>query len=51
VTRFGYIINAMREAFAGHYFNTIMVEGISMSIGTATICLWLASRASIKEGA
>jgi ABC-2 type transport system permease protein len=51
VTPFGYIINAMRDAFAGHYFNTIMVEGISVSIGMAIICLWLASRAFVKENA
>lgn len=50
-TPFGYIINAMRDAFAGHYFNTTMVEGISVSIGMAVICLWLASRAFIKENA
>jgi ABC-2 type transport system permease protein len=51
VTPFGYVINAMRDAFAGHYFNTIMVEGISVSIGMAIVCLWLASRAFIKENA
>jgi ABC-2 type transport system permease protein len=51
VTPFGYIINAMRAAFAGHYFNTIMVEGISVSISLAVICLWLASRAFVKENA
>jgi ABC-2 type transport system permease protein len=51
VTPFGYIINAMRDAFAGHYFNTIMVEGISVSIGMAIICLWLASRVFAKENA
>jgi len=51
VTPFGYIINAMRDAFAGHYFNTIMVEGIAVSIGMAIIFLWLASRAFVKENA
>ncbi len=51
VTPFGYIINAMRRAFAGHYFNTIMVEGIAVSVGLAIICLWLAGRAFIKENA
>ena len=51
LTPFGYIINAMRDAFAGRYFNTVMVEGISVSIGMALICLWLASRVFIKENA
>ena len=50
-TPFGYIINAMRDAFAGHYFNSIMVEGICVAVGLAAICLWLASRAFIKENA
>jgi ABC-2 type transport system permease protein len=50
-TPFGYIINAMRGGFAGHYFNTVMVEGIAVSIGMAIICVWLASRAFVKENA
>jgi len=50
-TPFGYIINAMRDAFAGHYFNAIMVEGICVAVGLAAVCLWLASRAFIKENA
>jgi len=50
-TPFGYIINAMRDAFAGHYFNAIMVEGICVAVGLAIVCLWLASRAFIKENA
>jgi ABC-2 type transport system permease protein len=50
-TPFGYIINAMRDAFAGHYFNSIMVEGICVAVGLAAVCLWLASRAFIKENA
>jgi ABC-2 type transport system permease protein len=50
-TPFGYIINAMRGAFAGHYFNSIMVEGICVAIGLAALCLWLASRAFVKENA
>ncbi len=50
-TPFGYIINAMRGAFAGHYFNAIMVEGICVAVGLAALCLWLASRAFIKENA
>ncbi|HET7014276.1 MAG TPA: ABC transporter permease [Streptosporangiaceae bacterium] len=50
-TPFGYIINAMRDAFAGHYLNAIMVEGICVAVGLAAVCLWLASRAFIKENA
>jgi ABC-2 type transport system permease protein len=51
VTPFGYIINAMRDAFAGHYFNSIVVEGIAVSIGLAILCLWLAGRAFVRENA
>lgn len=50
-TPFGYIINAMRDVFAGHYWNAIVVEGVAVSIGLAAICLWLASRAFVKENA
>ena len=50
-TPFGYIINAMRDAFAGHYFNSVVVEGIAVSVGLAIICLWLAGRAFVKENA
>jgi ABC-2 type transport system permease protein len=50
-TPFGYIINAMRGAFAGHYLSAIMVEGICVAVGLAAVCLWLASRAFMKENA
>jgi ABC-2 type transport system permease protein len=50
-TPFGYIINAMREAFAGHYFTTIMAEGIAVAVGLAMACLWLAGRAFVRENA
>jgi ABC-2 type transport system permease protein len=50
-TPFRYIIDAMREAFRGHYVNTIMVEGIGVAVGMAAICLWLASRAFLRENA
>jgi ABC-2 type transport system permease protein len=50
-TPFGYIINAMRDAFAGHYVNSVMVEGICVAIGLAIACLGLASRAFLKENA
>jgi len=50
-TPFGYIINAMRDAFAGHYFNSIVAEGIGVSVGLAIVCLWLAGRAFVRENA
>jgi ABC-2 type transport system permease protein len=50
-TPFGYIINAMRGAFAGHFLTTIMLEGICVAVGLAALCLWLASRAFMKENA
>ncbi len=50
-TPFGYIINAMRGAFAGQLLTTVMLEGICVAIGLAIVCLWLASRAFIKENA
>jgi ABC-2 type transport system permease protein len=50
-TPFGYIINAMRQAYAGHYFNNLMVKGIGVAIGLAAVCLWLAGRAFTRENA
>ncbi|HUD39726.1 MAG TPA: ABC transporter permease [Streptosporangiaceae bacterium] len=50
-TPFGYIINAMRGAFAGHFLTTIMLEGSCVAVGLAALCLWLASRAFMKENA
>ena len=51
VTPFGYIITAMRDVFAGHYFNGAVAEGIAVSVGLAMVCVWLASRAFVKENA
>jgi len=51
VTPFGYIINAMREAFDGVYLNNIMVEGIGVAVGLAVLCVWLAGRAFVRENA
>ncbi len=51
ISPFRYIINAMREAFEGHYFNTIMVEGVAVGVGVAAICLWLGSRSFLRENA
>jgi ABC-2 type transport system permease protein len=50
-TPFGYIINAMRDVFAGHYMNVVVAEGIGVSVGLAIVCLWLASRAFLRENA
>jgi hypothetical protein len=27
----------MREAYLGHYFNTIMIEGIAVAVGVAVL--------------
>src|SRR5690349_11206146 len=51
ISPFRYIIDAMRGAFQGQYFNTIMVEGIAVAIGTAAVCLWLGSRVFLRENA
>ncbi|SRR5216683_2660364 len=50
-TPFRYIIDAMREAYTGQYFNAIMVEGIAVSIGLAALCLWIGARAFLRENA
>jgi ABC-2 type transport system permease protein len=50
-TPFRYIIDAMREAFLGQYFNTIMVEGIAVAVGLAAVCLWAGARAFLRENA
>jgi hypothetical protein len=41
----------MRAGYAGHYLNSIMVEGIAVAIGLAAACLWLAGRAFVRENA
>src|SRR6201995_718008 len=51
ISPFRYIIDAMREAYLGHYFNTIMVEGIAVAVGLAVVCLWLGSRVVVQENA
>jgi ABC-2 type transport system permease protein len=51
VTPFRYIIDAMRDAFAGHYLNTVMLEGVVVAIGLAAVCLWIAARAFVRENA
>ena len=51
ISPFRYIINAMREAFRGQYFDTIMVEGIAVAVGLAALCLWFGSRVFLRENA
>jgi ABC-2 type transport system permease protein len=51
ISPFRYIIDAMREAYAGQYLNTIMVEGIAVAVGLAALCLWLGSRVFLRENA
>ena len=45
------ILPAMREAYVGHYFNTIMIEGIAVAVGMALLFLWLGSRVFVQENA
>jgi ABC-2 type transport system permease protein len=48
---FRYIIDAMREAYAGQYWNAVMVEGLCVAVGTAAVLLWLGSRVFVTENA
>jgi ABC-2 type transport system permease protein len=49
ISPFRYIIDAMREAFAGHYYNRLMVEGVTVAFAMSGGCLWLASRVFLRE--
>lgn len=51
VSPFRYIINAMREAYSGQYFNTIVVEGIVVAVVMAVAFLWVGSRVFLRENA
>jgi ABC-2 type transport system permease protein len=51
ISPFRYIIDAMRQAYLGHYFNTLMIEGIAVAVGMAAIFLWLGSRVFVQENA
>jgi ABC-2 type transport system permease protein len=50
-TPFRYIIDAMRNAFSGHYLNVVMLEGIAVAIGLAVACMWVAARTFVRENA
>jgi ABC-2 type transport system permease protein len=49
VSPFRYIIDAMREAYAGRYWDAITVEGLCVAVGTAAVLLWLGSRVFVSE--
>jgi ABC-2 type transport system permease protein len=51
ISPFRYIINAMREAYSGQYFNTIVVEGIVVAVVMAVAFLWVGSRVFLRENA
>ena len=51
VSPFRYIIDAMREAYAGRYWDAITVEGLCVAVGTAAVLLWLGSRVFVSENA
>ncbi len=51
ISPFRYIIDAMRQAYYGQYFNTIVVEGIAVAVGMAAVFLWLGSRVFLRENA
>jgi ABC-2 type transport system permease protein len=51
ISPFRYIIDAMREAYAGQYWNAIMIEGLCVAVGTAALFLWLGSRVFVRENA
>jgi ABC-2 type transport system permease protein len=51
ISPFRYMIDAMREAYAGQYWNAVMIEGLSVAVGTAVVFLWLGSRVFVRENA
>jgi ABC-2 type transport system permease protein len=51
ISPFRYIIDAMREWYAGHYFDTIVVEGLAVALGLAAVLMWLGSRVFVRENA
>ena len=51
ISPFRYVIDAMREAYAGQYWNAIMIEGLCVAVGTAAVFLWLGSRVFVRENA
>jgi ABC-2 type transport system permease protein len=48
---FRYIIDAMREAFNGHYADATVMEGAAVAIGMMIVCVFLGARAFLRENA
>lgn len=48
---FHYIIDAMREAYLGHYAGAVMVEGVTVAAAMAVACLGLATMIFLGENA
>jgi ABC-2 type transport system permease protein len=51
ISPFKYIIAAMRQFYQGQYWNTLVIEGVCVAIGTAVVCMWLGSRVFVRENA
>lgn len=51
ISPFRYIIDAMREAYGGHYMDTVVVEGLAVAVGLAAVFMWLGSRVFVQENA
>ena len=51
ISPFRYIIDAMREAYAGRYWDAVTVEGLCVAVGTAAVLLWVGSRVFVSENA
>jgi ABC-2 type transport system permease protein len=51
ISPFRYIIDAMREAYAGRYWDTVVLEGLLVAVGLAAVFMWLGSRVFVRENA
>jgi ABC-2 type transport system permease protein len=51
ISPFRYIIDAMRVAYAGQYWNPIMLEGVAVAVGLAVVRRVLGSRVFLRENA
>ncbi|HXA63058.1 MAG TPA: ABC transporter permease [Streptosporangiaceae bacterium] len=50
-TPFRYVIDAMRDAFQGHYTTTVMLEGVLVAAALTAVCLFFGARAFQRENA
>ncbi len=48
---FGYIIQAMRDAFSGRYLTVAMAQGAGVAVVLAALCLLLGARVFVREHA